>query len=254
MPKISKYPQKTQPDGHSYIVVDANVSDDKYKAQFGILNLFANRLKMQKQETEFWAPTAAFFAPFTATAIGAGTFAQIASEADHPGIWRIAGASNTGYNIGLAGATSVALAGGEIAEFVVRFPSIASVVARLGFHDTLTITAPTDRVEITLTGGAIQGTTASNGTASVTGTTYVPSVNTWYRLKIVVNSDATRVDFYVYDMSGTQLWTDFLTTNIPTGAGRETGFTAQAFKTTAGSANVLDLDWMAYYKYTALTR
>lgn len=254
MPKISKYPARTTPAGNSYLAVDADVSDEKYKAQFGVLNLLANRLKMHKQECDFIQGTATQLAPFTAIAVAVGTFAHLADEAEHPGIWRVSGGLNDGYNFGLGGVTSVLIGGGEVAEFVVRPKILSNSSQTFGFHDLVGSGNPTDQVAIRMGGTGIFGRCSNNGANSDTATTYTATVNTWYRLKTVVNAGATQVDFYVYNMSGTELWHDSVTTNIPTAAGRETGFGTIIYKTTTTVLDLCDLDWMAYYNYKALTR
>jgi hypothetical protein len=78
-----------------------------------------------------------------------------------------------------------------------------------------------------------------------TGTTYTFSASSWYRLKIQLNSNATSVTFVIYDDAGNVLWTDSLTTNIPTSSGRETG--AGMIGTSSGTTAVdlYHLDLMA---------
>ena len=48
-----------------------------------------------------------------------------------------------------------------------------------------------------------------------------------------------------YDDSGTQLWTDAVTTNIPITAGRECGAGAVATKSGTSAIDLLLLDYMA---------
>jgi hypothetical protein len=114
----------------------------------------------------------------------------------------------------------------------------------MGFQ-TWTAIPPKDGVWIEIADTLLYGTTASNGAESYTGTTFVFSTDTWYRAKLVLNADATRVDFYLFDgATGTLLWTDYLTTYIPTATGRETGHGISA-RSEAGSIKIIDLDYMS---------
>jgi len=72
------------------------------------------------------------------------------------------------------------------------------------------------------------------------------TVNTWYRCRLEVNSNATQVDFYVYNDSGTQLGSQSITTNIPTTTGGETG--AGVIATNSGTTATL----LAYFDYMAV--
>jgi hypothetical protein len=121
---------------------------------------------------------------------------------------------------------------------------------RFGFHDSTTSADAVDGAYFEVPAGSlnISGKTASNSTRSTTGTAYTLTVNTWYRARLVVNSNASQVDFYLYNDSGTQLWTNNLTTNIPTGAGRQTG--AGLIATNSGTTATLLAywDWMAVFQ------
>lgn len=211
---------------------------------------------MQTQWSEFYGSAVAQLAPFTTTAIGTGTAASVLGVANHPGIWRIASGAgaNTGHIISSGGITSVLIGGGEIAEFIVSFPTTTALIAILGFDDTAAIGAATDGAYIQVTATSLDGRTRNNGVTSQTATSFTITANTWYRAKVVVNSTATQVDFYLYDSTGALLWTDLLTTNIPTAAGRETCFSAKAYKTTITAANMMDLDWMSYSNTKVLVR
>lgn len=190
--------------------------------------------------------------PFDFAVISSGTQAKIAGEANHPGILRIS--SSTTANSGgyvLTDTTAFLLGGGECFELIFqhRVASGTNTTIRFGYLDTTTSTDATDGVYFEVPAGSLnlRGKTASNSTRSTTGTSYTLTVNTWYRARLVVNSNATRVDFYLYDSSGTLLWTDFLTTNIPTASGRNTG--AGVIATNAGTTATLlcYLDWMAIW-------
>jgi hypothetical protein len=90
--------------------------------------------------------------------------------------------------------------------------------------------------------GLITGRTMNNSANSVTGTNFQAVTNTWYRLRVLINADASRVDFYCYDEAGNQLWTDNITTNIPTAAGRETGCGIVATNGGTSAVALVDVD------------
>lgn len=157
--------------------------------------------------------------PWYQLAIAAGTIAPASGSSTHPGIDRITSSTttNSGYykRIHIA---ALALAGSEVSSYWHRPQTLAGTTRRTGFHDTTSVNAPVDGAYIYQdpATGRISGRTMAASAGSTTGTDYQLVTNTWYCEKIVVNADATRVDFYLYDDAGALLWTDFLTTNIPT--------------------------------------
>jgi hypothetical protein len=145
--------------------------------------------------------------------------------------------------------TGLRLAGYESSDLILRPRSLAGTTIRAGFVDTASISDAVDGayIEMAQVGGVdgvIVGKTASNSVRSTTGTSYTLATNTWYRLRIVVNSDATRVDFYLYSEAGALLWTDNLTTNIPTAAGRETGHGIVATNSGTTAVALVDIDYL----------
>ena len=192
-------------------------------------------------------------------AISSGTQAKIAGEPNHPGILRIS--SSTTANSGgycKMEATGIRISGGEIFEIIFqhKVASGTNTTIRMGFTDTTNSSDATDGVYVEIPAGSLGlvGKTANNGTRSTTSSSYTISINTWYRAKIVINSDATRADFYLYNDSGTQLWTDYLTTNIPTGSGRETGAGLVATNSGTTATLLAYFDWMAVWFERTLTR
>jgi hypothetical protein len=189
--------------------------------------------------------------PFDLALLNSGTQAKIAGTASHPGILRISSSTtaNSGAYI-ITDATAFLLAGGEVFE-VIFSPQVSgntSTTLRMGFHDTTTYSAPVDGAYFEMAAGSmnIYGKTASNSTYSTTGTSYALTVGSWYRALVVLNSNATQVNFYLYDESGNQLWTDSLTTNIPTASGRNTG--AGVITTNSGTTATV----LTYFDYMAV--
>lgn len=256
MPRINSYTEQVTPDPNSKIFTLEDVQN--YAVPLYLGGYAVNPYRVIPQANEFLGGTAAAqLSPFTTGAISAGTIAQIASEANHPGIWRIASVAgaNSGNSVGIFGTSVYLLGGGEIAEFVLRWPTTTALTARAGWYDENTLTAnPTDGAWINLAVTTLTGKTANNGSVSTTASSFTITANTWYFLKIVVNQTATQVDFYLYSAAAVELWHDSLTTNIPTAAGRETDFRTSAIKTTATGANLEDIDWIAQYTINPLTR
>lgn len=257
MPKISNEPPNFNPDPEMWTLIqESPLQDGIYKTKIGNLSIFPYRNKVRRQWSDLLGVSVGNLFPFTATAIGAGTLTQLVDEANHPGIARFASAAgaNTGHTLTLGGLTSVLVGGGEMNEFIFRFPTNSGVVVRLGFFDSLTSAAVTDGVQLVLSSGTIKGACTNNTTQSLTVTDYAIANNTWYRGKIEINDLATLVTFIVYDSNGTVLWTDTLATNIPTATGRECTFGVSAYKTTITGANLLDLDFLSYYGTKELVR
>ena len=184
-----------------------------------------------------------------------GTAASVAGEANHPGIVKFV--SSTLANSGgffRTASNMLLLAGSETTEFIIRPQTISGTTIRMGFLDTITDAVPVDGAWLDVLSGVLSGKTRNNSVESVTGTTYTLVTNTWYRAKVVVNSNATRVDFYLYSEAGTQLWTDYLTTNIPITANRETGHGIFVTNSGTTAVNLADLDYMNLYIDRNLTR
>jgi hypothetical protein len=102
--------------------------------------------------------------------------------------------------------------------------------------------------------GVIVGKTANNSARSTTGTSYTLVTNTWYRLRIEVNSDATLVTFSLFSEAGALLWSDTLNSNIPTAAGRETGHGIVATNSGTTAVAMVDVDYLNLWISRALVR
>lgn len=167
------------------------------------------------------------------TAISSGVLqgATIAGGPDHPGVaaFRDSTTANGGYRL-MSDVNAFRIAGGEKAKFIFRVDTaVLSSQMRFGFLDTTTNAMPTDGVFFNIDGfGATQytlsGTCRANSTA-VSTTTNIPIVSgAWYTGEFEINSAATSVTFSVYSSAGELIWNDTVSSQIPTAAGRETGF------------------------------
>jgi hypothetical protein len=109
------------------------------------------------------------------------------------------------------------LSGGESTTIIFKTaPTLTGVTRRMGFVTTSDQSDCSDGVYLEIIDGVIKGKTANNNTRSVTETTFTLTADTWYRLKIVINTDITRAQYTLYaDDSITVLWDDTLSLNIP---------------------------------------
>lgn len=186
--------------------------------------------------------------PFVGAAISTGTVAANTTNmtGNRPGVVRMT--SSTTANSGYRWTTDVApirLKGDEVFVATIAPINFAITTMRCGFLDGTSSTDMVDGVyfEYTTT-GALVLKTATNNTRTTSATITTLSLNTWYKLKIIVNSNATSVLGEVYDASGVFIASTTITTNIPTAAGRETG--AGVVVTQSGTAAIamLDLDFL----------
>lgn len=117
-------------------------------------------------------------------------------------------------------------------------------VARIGFIDSVTVES-TDGVFFRYTdsvnGGKWQAVTRSNSVETATDTGITAQIPNWNLFYIVVNAAGTSAAFYI---DGTLVATN--TTNIPTGASRDTGYgisVQRSAGTTSFTALYYDYQW-----------
>jgi len=192
--------------------------------------------------------------PFLGVAVSSGTAnaptAAAMANGYHPGalLLRGSGTANGGYRI-VGTNTTMVIGGGYVFEGVanIRTAGSGTTTIYLGFHDATTSTAPTDSVAFEISGTTVTGRMrgGSGGTVA-TGTTYTVSTGDtdWYRFKIVVNGDATRADFYIYNDSGTQVWTDYVSTGLPTTTSDLLTAGIVATNSGIGSVDLVNIDYM----------
>ena len=214
--------------------------------------------RMSVIEQDFLHVSTSAYNQIQATAVSSGTQVVVTGNANHPGIvaLRDSTTANGGYLIS-TNLNALLLAGGEKATFVFQDRNTttrATAWIRLGFFDSGTSALPTDAAFIQIQGGVLQGICRNNNTPTATGTTFTVTQNTWYSATIEVISTLL-VRFTVFSESGTQLWTSDVTTNIPTAAGRETGFGAMVYETTTDApADILHLDYLKFEINRTLVR
>lgn len=152
-------------------------------------------------------------------------------------------AGGTATGRGALGSTALAcmkLGSGQ-ARFAARFAihvlsnGTDTYTARVGFLDSHTGES-TDGCFFRYTDGTNAGkwqaVARSNGTETATDTGVTPVADTFQRFEIVVNAGGTSVDFNIDGVTKATI-----TTNIPTGAGRELGYGVMTLKS-VGTTNI----------------
>jgi hypothetical protein len=200
-------------------------------------------------QADFLSGTSTGNPPWTGGPVGAGTISSSPGLPNHPGIaiCQSVAAANTGYRFILS-TPSIQLAGLESSTMIFNLQVLAGLIVRAGLHDAGTTADATDGcycevAQVGGTDGVLRGKTSSNSVQSYTASSYTLIVNTWYRISIALNVNASLVTFTLYSEAGAVLWSDTLNTNIPTGAGREVGDGFVAFRT-GGAADIAWLDYI----------
>jgi hypothetical protein len=115
---------------------------------------------------------------------------------------------------------------------------------RMGFLDNSTGT-PTDGAYFRYTHGTNSGkwqaVTVSNSVETAEDTTIAAEASVFHTFKIVANSDATQVDFYIDGVK-----TNDITTNIINSSARVTGHGAHIVKSAGTTARLLYLDYIDF--------
>ena len=192
--------------------------------------------------------------PFNLTVISTGTITTTPAagvvDLNHPGVLLVR--SSTTANSGALFSTTtvyVRIGGGEQFDCVFRTPAaLANLTYRMGMQDAVTSADSIDGCYFEMTGGTgvITGKTANNSVRTTSAAIATLAVNTWYHARMIVNANATAVDFYIYDMAGAVLGTVQITTNIPTASGREVGITGVFTNGTTTAVDIVNLDFVSY--------
>jgi len=196
---------------------------------------------------------------WSSTASGTGAGAAIAvGEANHPGILSLTtGTDTTGSAARSQTATYYLLGGGQFTyETVVQLPTLSTVseeyIVRVGLGDISTGSDFTDGVYFEYNrladGDFWSIKTSSNSSRTKTVTAQSAIAGAWVRLKAVINAAASSVTFYADDVSlGT------ITTNIPSGAGRQLGIVMCITKSAGTTARTFLCDyWFHKQTFTSL--
>jgi hypothetical protein len=191
-----------------------------------------------------------------------GTVTVTTADADAPGIIRLTTVTSSNAQAAVRLGVSTLLLGGGVLTYSWRVRvSALSITAdeyslRAGLGDSTT-GEPTDGVYFCydhLTDGDFWSIkTASNTSVTkkvMDGTSGNPTqavlANTWYRLTATVNAAASSVSYWI---NGTLMGT--ITTNIPSGAGRQTAPFFAVVRSAGSTSLTHDADY--YWQYMKLT-
>lgn len=182
---------------------------------------------------------------------GAGAaVSAVSGIANHPGIAELdAGTTNAGTAGVLTGPASLLFGGGVLdLSWLVMIPTLSTGVEtftfRAGFLDVATGAAVDGAYyECESNGNANWVTTTANNSSRTLTTSSVPVVaGQWYSLRVLVNADASRVNFLV---DGVDTGSPH-TVNIPSTAGRLTGIGASIVKSAGTTSRVARADYCSF--------
>jgi hypothetical protein len=193
---------------------------------------------------------------FYFASINLGTGMPTTGNANHPGIirFRSSTSANSGYYICTEpyGLNCIALGGGESHTLIFRPMTLSGTTWRTGYMRGATAVG-TRGCYMESVNGTIVGKTIDGAGNSTTGTSYLTVTNTWYRAKIVLDANAARVDFYLYAENGTLLWSDFLTSNIPSTTD-DMAITFHCSNSGTTAVDLVDVDYINFWINRTLVR
>lgn len=204
-------------------------------------------------ETEFLGATVSdAVKPWGNTTISSGVPSQLSSETNHFGIMRIASAgANSGTSTRLGDASSsVLLGGGEFTECVFAFEQTNSCTHWIGFIDANNTTESVDGIYLEQVNGYVRGKTSASSSRSTTTTSNLVAMSTWYSSKVDLSDDRSTATFRLYSESGSLLWSDTLTSNIPTNSANLTSAGFVTFHNSAAT-NLIKIDYVNFGRANA---
>lgn len=204
---------------------------------------------------DFIAPTTAGQDGWTATQNGAAAASAIlAGLSNAYGIIQsTTGTSNSGRASLHKGGISILFGGGvSVLEMRVQIPTLSDVaqeyIAYFGYGDNTGAGDMVDGVYFEynrlLSGDVWRLKTSSNSVRTTVVTASPVAASTWYKLRIEVNPAASRADFFV---NGVNIGN--VTTNIPTGTGRNTDLLLKIEKSAGGTARTILSDYVVLRSY-----
>lgn len=198
---------------------------------------------------DFVATGVAFESPSWTRYLNGGATAASAGENGHPGVLTLSTSTSATGAVAVASHDTAVLFGAAhgttFFECVLRVPTLSTVGEEfdviVGFADNQTGDA-VDGVYFHYNRDGIgttwQAKTAANSVRTTTDTTIAVPANTWQRLRIEVDGAST-ARFYI---DGTLRAT--ISTNIPNGAGRQTGIWTLIVKSAGTTARTIDIDYV----------
>lgn len=189
--------------------------------------------------------------PWEHFANNGGGRVALASEANHPGIVRMetntSAAGNAGFGIASTNDDNILLGNGDIwrHEIVSRIPTLSDgsepFIIRTGLmdgYDSDGVDGCFFKYTHSINSGEWEGICRSNSTSSTCDTNLAASAGAWTRLTAVVSSSSLAT-FYI---NGTSACT--VTTNIPTGSGRQVSDITSITKTGSTANRTFEVDYI----------
>jgi len=190
---------------------DLTFGDSQNYQDRKLQDLLVRRSKRAYLATDFASPAEISWA---GVALAGGNVTIVAGTANHPGQRRIfsAVAANSGYYYMIgSGAGSTVIQGGDKVVSIFQVTDTNSLL-HIGFTYAM---LPTTGTWIEINSLTAKGYT-NNGTGSsnATGTTYLSTINTWYRSEIETSASGAIAYFRIYDCATQALiWSESLNPN-----------------------------------------
>lgn len=192
---------------------------------------------------EFLTPNAVYM---TGAAISGGTVTQRNGGGSEIGVVAInkSTTANGGYRYATQSSTTAGLShvlqNGHVFKAKILQEYNVNVTLRLGFHNAINITAPTDGVYFEILNGIAKGVCVASGGSSTTTGDYALTLNTWYIIKAEIQSGSAI--FKIFDSSEVELFSESVASNIPTNS---VGWGAVGTESSATARNgILLLDYI----------
>lgn len=215
---------------------------------------FRLRQKVRVISSDFIGTVAAANTPFTFAAYNAGTQSSTTYlNGTNPGVTRIA-SSSTPISGGVLSTNTLPTANitptiGQQMDFVFRTPNtivgVGSTI-RAGFIlATNTATDATHGFYMEIVDNQLYGKTAASSSRSQTSTSYsISNGGIWFHMRVLYKA-TDLIEYSLYNMAGTLLWSDTLTTNIPTS---HFGCSILAFSSASNTSNteMVNMDYVAF--------
>lgn len=154
---------------------------------------------------------------FAIVAVNSGTTSAGVATANNVGVHRLN--SSTTANSGIAIRSSsllFRLKGSEIFTYILNPLTFTNTTSRLGIHDSTSSSIPANGVYFEYSGsGALTFVTRDNNVPTTSTTIATLAINTWYKVRFTVNSNATSVLAELFNATGTLIASVTQTTNIP---------------------------------------
>lgn len=200
---------------------------------------------------------------------GTSTGGGVASNASHPGIATISDSTTAGGGyVYLTDTAALLLGGGENFSAMYQQKSKPTggfnTHTRIGFFDSSSgvgSTAVVDGCFFSLEamnssiGNQAIGICKSNSASTNTSTNYTYLNNTWYLYNVYINPGATSAVFSIYNETGSLLYQNSVSSNIPTAAGRNTGAGIGVWQNNSDAAGqIATIDYISFSTNRPLRR